>query len=103
MLSEVREHPELVGTGYWAARNYWYPKICPCMFPIGLNAIVTMTKSSGIKQYLTLVEDSEVSAEETSIRDILRLSENAMAPNDASSSSSDDESMEDAAVTKLVS
>ena len=51
------------------------------------------------------MDDSEVSAEETSVRDIFRLSETAFNAGAQSTSSSDDESMEpvqESAVAKLI-
>ena len=51
------------------------------------------------------MDDSEVSAEETSVQDIFRLSETAFNAGAQSTSSSDDESMEpvqESAVAKLI-
>ena len=50
---------------------------------------------AGIKQYLTLVEDSEVNGEETSITDVFQLGQNTMQGDQSSSSSEDSDDPKD--------
>ena len=56
---------------------------------------IQLSSRPGVMQYLTLVEDTATTGEETTIRDVLRLTDDFMACSGSSSSSASGGSDED--------
>ena len=90
-LTQVREHPELRGNSAEVMNGIsqfiGYNPLCA--FPAILPPMQPELIDLGVTQYLTLVEDMEISANETTVRDLFQLKSD-LKDDDSSSSTAGD-------------